>query len=438
MKRKHFRIHPTVCFLYGCLFVLLAGCRKPETDIGLGLQPDSELLDVVFTDTATVELATFIEDSLRTSRLSTGLVGHVFVPDFCQLNASVATQLRLSATDVNFGPNAVADSMFLQLHYTGDHYGRLTPMAFSVQPLADSLSVSEDLYSNAVVTTTGDEWVSWSAGPLELRPQSDVVLTEDTLPPTLRIPLRLDVAQTILDLDTTTFDNNAAWFEHLQGLLIQRSETGGGVVAFDTNSGLSVMRIHYHNDNDTSAYDFLISPLSARVNLFQHEYVGALDVVAGNPDAEFISGDDNAYVMSASGSKVRLRFPHLESFVDSAGVVPTVLRAQLVVPVDGSFFDKPIPAQEQLFVQVNRADGTLVPTPDDEPTSPVPVGGAYDSQLDAYVFNLTSTVQGLIKGEFDDGDLYIVSNRSGVSVASAVLRGTEVDNPAKLNLTLGL
>ena len=198
------------------------------------------------------------------------------------------------------------------------------------------------------------------------------------------------------------------------------------------------MRIHYHNDNDTSAYDFLISPLSARVNLFQHEYVGALDVVASNPDAEFVSGDDNAYVMSASGSKVRLRFPHLESFVDSAGVVPTVLRAQLVVPVDGSFFDKPIPAQEQLFVQVNRADGTLVPTPDDEPTSPVPVDGAYDPQLDAYVFNLTSTVQSLIKGEFDDGDLYIVSNRSGVSVASAVLRGTEVDNPAKLNLTLGL
>ena len=88
-------------------------------------------------------------------------------------------------------------------------------------------------------------------------------------------------------------------------------------------------------------------------------------------------------------------------------------------------------------MQVKRADGTLVPTPDDEPSSPVPVGGAYDAQLDAYVFNLTSTVQRLIKGEFDDGDLYIVSNRSGVSVASVVLHGTGVDNPAKLNLTLG-
>ena len=197
------------------------------------------------------------------------------------------------------------------------------------------------------------------------------------------------------------------------------------------------MRIHYHNDNDTLSYDFLVSPLSARVNLFRHEYVGALGVLASNPEEGFIPGDDNAYIMSASGSKVRLRFPHLTSFVDSAGEVPTVLKAQLVVPVDGSFFDKPIPAQDQLFVQVNRADGELVPTPDDESSSPVPVGGSYDAQLGAYVFNLTSTVQRMIKGEFDEGELYIVSNRSGVSVASVVLRGTDVDNPAKLNLTLG-
>ena len=40
-----------------------------------------------------------------------------------------------------------------------------------------------------------------------------------------------------------------------------------GVAAFDINSGLSVLRVHYHNDDDTTKYDFLISPLSARVNL---------------------------------------------------------------------------------------------------------------------------------------------------------------------------
>ena len=120
MKRTDFRIHPTVCFVFGCLIAFSWGCTKPETDIGLGLQPESELLDVAVIDTVTIKLATVLEDSLETDELSTGLVGRVFVPRFGWVQAGLATQLRLSATDVNFGSNAIADSMFLHLRYTGD------------------------------------------------------------------------------------------------------------------------------------------------------------------------------------------------------------------------------------------------------------------------------------------------------------------------------
>ena len=65
MKRSDLRIHPTVCFAFGCLLALLTGCTKPETDIGLGLQPASELLDAVTVDTVTVRMVTVLEDSLQ-------------------------------------------------------------------------------------------------------------------------------------------------------------------------------------------------------------------------------------------------------------------------------------------------------------------------------------------------------------------------------------
>ena len=61
MKRTDFRIHPTVYVFLGCFLTLPAGCTKPPTDIGLGLQPASELIDVAVTDTVTVELATVRE-----------------------------------------------------------------------------------------------------------------------------------------------------------------------------------------------------------------------------------------------------------------------------------------------------------------------------------------------------------------------------------------
>ena len=72
MKRNDFRIHPTVCFFLGCTLALLGGCTKPDTEIGLGLQSDSELLDVLVTDTVTIELATVLEDSLKTNLSALG------------------------------------------------------------------------------------------------------------------------------------------------------------------------------------------------------------------------------------------------------------------------------------------------------------------------------------------------------------------------------
>ena len=436
MKRTDIRIHPTVCFVIGCLIAFSWGCTKPETDIGLGLQPTSELLDAVVIDTVTVELTTVLEDSLETDELSTGLIGRAFVPRFGWVKASLATQLRLSATDVDFGANPVADSMFVQLRYTGDFYGRLRPEVLSVQPLADSLSLDSTYYSNMVVSTTEEEWIPAGTGPLAFEPGDPTIVGDDTLAAQLRIPLRTEIAQSILDLDTTTFDGNASWFDHLPGLVIQHVDGGHGVAAFDINSGLSVMRLHYHNDNDTSTYDFLISPLSARVNLFERELLGPLGSLEEDNGVDEWPGEELAYVLSASGCKVRLRFPHLGSFLDSAGHTPTVLKAELTLPVEEAFFDKPIPAQDQLFVLLEGEDGGFVQSPDQ--SAPISVGGFYDRSQQAFVFNLSSTVQALMKGELEGRELYLVSSRAGISVSSVVLSGTQAPNPARMTLTLGL
>jgi len=436
MKRTDFRIHPTVCLVFGCLIAFSWGCTKPETEIGLGLQPTSELLDAVVVDTVTVELATVLEDSLETDELSTGLIGQVFVPRFGTIRAALATQLRLSATDINFGPNPVADSMFLQLRYTGDFYGRLMPELLSVQPLLDSLSLDSNYFSNIHLETTGEEWIPLETGPLAFEPREPTVVGSDSLASQLRIPLRTDIAQAIVELDTATFDGNDSWFGHLPGLLIRHSEGGQGVAAFDISSGLSVMRLHYHNDNDTSAYDFLFSPLSARVNLFDRELLGELSALEQEGGPEALPGTERAYVLSASGCKVQLRFPHLSAFLDSAGHTPTVLKAELTLPVEEAFFDKPIPAQDQLFVLLEGTTGGFVQSPDQ--SAPISVGGFYSQSERAFVFNLSSTVQALMKGGLDGRELYLVSSRAGISVSSVVLAGTEVDNPARLTLTLGL
>ena len=115
--------------------------------------------------------------------------------------------------------------------------------------------------------------------------------------------------------------------------------------------------------------------------------------------------------------------------------VPTVLKAELVLPAEPESFDKPIPAPDRLFVLLENAEGNLSETPDEG--APIPVDGTYDATRKSYVFNLSSTVQALMKGELEGRELYLVSSRRGISVSSVVLKGTTVDDPARLTLTLG-
>ena len=437
MKRSDLRIHPTVCFAFGCLLALLAGCTKPETDIGLGLQPASELLDAVTVDTVTVRMVTVLEDSLQTDELSTGLLGSMNITGLSSFTASLATQLRLSATDVNFGDGAVADSMHLLLRTTEDFYGQSGEAFLSVQPLADSLSLEETLHSNLQPTTTGEEWLSPSGSSIFMGPNQVVAIGTDSTVAALKIPLDVDRAQDILGLDPSSLSGNSNWFDFLPGLVISPVQPGNGVAAVDINSGLSVMRLHYTNSDGSAFYDFLISPLSARVNLFQHDFAGGvLAELASSPELNEWPGDDRGYVLSASGSKVRLDFPHLVDFEQEDGSVPTVLKAELVVPVAATATEKPVPTQEQLFVLLEGDDGDFGSTPDQN--APIPVGGEKDEERNAYVFNLTSTVQSMMKGDLQGLGLYLVSNRAGISVSRVELNGTGADNPTRLELTFGL
>lgn len=433
MKRTHSCIHPTVAFFFGCLVACTLGCTKPQTDIGLGLQPNAELLDVSVVDTLTLTLHTVREDSLETSELSTGLVGRVFVPRFGWVEAALATQLRLSAPDVSFGTQPVADSLFLQIRWTGDVYGQPLPQQFSVQPLANGLDIDSAYYSNQWPATTGEEWVMAGSGPWNIEPNADLVVGDDTLSPQLRLPLSVGVGQTLLELDTATFDDNASWTEYLPGILVRHAGGGHGIGALDISSGLSVMRLHYHNETDTTFYDFLISPLSARINVFSHHWMGELAQLQVGLDS--LEGRDKAFVLSASGCKTRLRIPHLASLKDSLEGDLTVLKAELVLPVDEHVFNKRFAPQDQLFVLMKNAAGNNVSTPDQ--TSPISINGNYDAASNRYVFNLSSTVQGMLNGELSNPDLYIVSNRAGISVAGVVLEGTDREEGAHLVLTIG-
>ena len=434
----------TIAFLFFlCCILFFTGCIKPESSIGLGLQPETDLLNLVTTDTLTLEIFTVREDSLETDELSTAVLGRVFQPRIGWTTAGFATQLRLSAPGVNFGTNPQVDSLFLSLRFTGDTYGQLSPQSLLVQQLADSISLDSTYYSNFNPEVTHDILNDELQEEISLNPSDDLIIGEDTIVSQIRLNLKPSLGQTILDQDTSVFNSNEAWLDFFPGIVVSTQGNGVGAAGIDISSGLSLMRLHYHNDTDTSFYDFLISPLSARVNMFSQGYVAdlsSLNIPAN--DSVFVDGSSSLYIMSGAGLKTHLKIPFLESINNSIDTISgdtislgcAIQKAELIFTLDDSYFDSRYPPQDQLYILTENSDGSPISTPD-QMSSGVNIDGYYDSQNKTYRFNISRSIQHLLNrssgayyGNFSPEipipPFYIVSSRAGISIQGVVLNGT--------------
>ena len=178
------------------LFVLIAitGCKKPDSSIGIGNLPEDDVLTLYSTDTLTLHMSTIREDSLKTDQLSSAVLGRVFHPRIGTTTAGFATQLRLSAPNHNFGDSPIADSIFLELRYTGAAYGTFTPHYLMVRELVDTLTVDSSYYSNFDPETTHGSLVDPSAMTFSIKPTGDTYTETDTIEGGLKIPMSMDFA----------------------------------------------------------------------------------------------------------------------------------------------------------------------------------------------------------------------------------------------------
>ena len=446
----------TIAFLlFLFCIVLFTGCVKPESSIGLGLQPETDLLNLVTTDTLTLEIFTVREDSLETDELSTAVLGRVFQPRIGWTTAGFATQLRLSAPGVNFGTNPQVDSIFLSLRFTGDTYGQLSPQSLLVQQLTDSISLDSTYYSNFNPEVTHDILNDELQGGVSLNPSDDLIIGEDTIVSQIRLNLKPSLGQTILDQDTSVFNNNESWLDFFPGIVVSTQGNGVGAAGIDISSGLSLMRLHYHNDTDTSFYDFLISPLSARVNMFSQDYVAALSTLNSPAnDSVFVDGGRSLYIMSGAGLKTHIKIPFLESINNSIDTISgdtislgcAIQKAELIFTLDDSYFDSRYPPQDQLYILTENSEGSPISTPD-QMSLGVNIDGYYDSQNKTYRFNISRSIQHLLNrssgayyGNFSPENpippFYIVSSRAGISIQGVVLNGTGAgENRPRLVIT---
>ena len=424
----HWRSSATAMFLLLFLAVISA-CNKPEDSIGAAIQPEDELLNLNQTDTLSLLVSVVKEDSLRADELSLGLIGNYLDPKIGQTKASINTQIRLSAADVDFGTNAVVDSIVLTLIYADLFYGKQAPQLFSVKEITEDFYLDSTYYSNRTFETAPDELIEAGRAFQEINVQDIVYLADgDSLPPHLRLRLSDEFGMRMMTLPEEAYSDNETFISNFKGLNISSLSEDGGVVPVDLLSGNSRVRLFYHNDLDTLTYDFTINTQCARTTHLEHDFQNDL---AGLNELDAIDGSLNTFVQAGASVKTRIDLPSIYDFNELGNFA--INRAELIVPVS-----KPnefrYPFQSLLFVLSENEEGNAVALPD-QLGNGVNIGGSYNSSKEAYVFNISRFVQRLLTGEQDRNVLFLVSNNASVSVNRVELNGPELENGMRLLIT---
>lgn len=418
------RLHGAAFFVVAALF--LAGCEKPEQEIGLQLQPEDELLNVVRTDTATIEVQVIREDSLRTDELSQALLGNYYNPEVGTVEASFYSQLRLSTPDHDFGPNPVADSLVLSFRYTGEKWGASFPQFIEVYELADSLSIDSVYYSNEDIPTIGGNLIKSGQNPVDFNLTETVYFGSDSADPQLRVHLSDQLANAFLNAGSDVYDTNDNWLDFFKGIYVKSSSGSGGVYHLDVVSSQSGARLYYKNDNDTAFFDYTINSVTARYNRYRNSFTG--DFTPLNA-AEAADGNITCRVQAAAGMKSLLTFPFLDSLKTAPGV--TINKAELIIPCTDPR-DLRMPYPSRLFLLTENAEGDVVGLPG-QLSSVVEIGGFYESTENRYRFNISRWLQEYLNGTQAVNFLYLVANNAGVSARSVQLNGPQfsADDPTQ-------
>ena len=433
--------------LFSGISIIQTSCNK-SSEVGLNVQPSTDLLYVNYIDTTALVTRTVREDSLRTDQYQIlagyGLLGKYIDPAFGTTSSSLYTQVLLpgSISATSFGTHPLCDSIKLSLVYDAECYGKKVRKAqtVNVYELVNGITNGTVYYSNNSILNTGVDLANaYSFIP---RPLDSVSVGGVKSKPQLRIPLNKAFGQNLLNNQTTgNLIDNATFQNFMKGFYITTENTTG----LNVNEGnimrflmaSSTMTIYY---NDSLKFDFSLGSVSRNMH-FSHNYssVSNVDLTAqlsSSPPAQ----NGTVYIQGMAGLKVKVEMPTLMDWVKKGPVA--INKAVLVIKVDSSLANYQVDtfARPAALIPFGiNDDGTSYVLPD-YLSAPGWVDGNYNATTHEYNLIISKYIQRVLDGKIHNNGIYItVPHITAATFANRVIVGGAANssgtNKMKLNIS---
>lgn len=420
----------------------LVSCEQGPNGLGADVLPEGDLINVLYTDTISIDLQTIVIDSINTYQAANQLLGNYVDPQYGTITAKTFTQV-FPRSGLNFGDPAdlIFDSLVLKLTFNSA-YGRLDqPQTLRVYEVTEAWPDTTVIHSSRQLGHSTED----------LGNGKQLVFSESgVFSGTVRTRLNDELGERILFGDSTILaDRDLFLSDVLKGLVFETdpvqfiNREPGAILSMFGSASDSLLILHYQKfDEESQTYlsfrePFLITNSTPRYHsLTRSDVEGTLfEQFAAKGD----TSDQYEFVASGLLTKTWVQFPSInfdEPFL--------VSRASLVLPVDPDLLgteERYLPPQQILALRADETGTEIVQNNVGLSVASNNVSLTYDAERQAYIIPITGYFQQLYNGSIeDDNGFTILPVNARSAVTRAILAGTNHPNPdlrPRLELTVG-
>ncbi len=427
-KRTLFVVNLVLLFAVLTFFNL--SCSKYPSKVGAELMPNNALSMHHTQDTFRVYSNSI--DTTRSDKLPVCFLGSLKDPVFGETNAGFYTQILLSSTKHRFGKNPQMDSLILQLTYADVYGDSNAVLKVHVYEMKDDICFDSIYYSNKKIAVYPTDYADAVFHPDKNNYYLFPSGINDTLFDTVKGVVRFNLSRLspalgnkLLRADTTVLDSTALFLNYFKGLYltVDPANNIGALASFSVNSYKTYLTLYYHNDDkDSLQFNFVISPVTAHFNRYDHDYsIAEPDFIKQIVNRDTTLGQKRFYVQGLAGVQTIIKFPHIRD-LNKLGKVG-INEAKLILPgAESTPFLEP-PAHLSL-IKLNK-DHTYSKLPDED-EGPDYFGGYYNSTTNSYSFRITRYIESLVKDSTKaDYGLVLYVNSGAIDPKRFVFNGPE-------------
>lgn len=303
---------------YLIVLISIVSCQQPK-DLGLNLTDDLDALNVIFTDTFTLEAEVIMLDSVVTNNPELITIGTYQDPDFGKITAQSFIQWQTISEERLIADNPIYDSIVVRLDGAVIYGDTLKSMTLKVHQLQQV--ITDTLFFNSST-------LPFESTELGRKTITPTVITEEGV---IEIKLDNTFGNTIYELYRQGAASNTI-IETIKGTVIMPEATDdAAILGFATLSPNTRLRIYYHNGSDPTpiAIDF-VPTTTKTFNNVTADFTGTKLVGLSKTNPIPISNtNQKGYIHSSLGIATKTSVPHLKALTETQQSI--ISKAELVI-----------------------------------------------------------------------------------------------------------